>query len=90
MPFTSGRHWPDDARGAAKSRASQIGRTTSAPLAEGTGAFLRIATTQRITTAYTDRDVRSGRTYRYAVTALDRAPKANESPRSNEVSVTLP
>ena len=58
--------------------------------AEGAGAFLRIATTQRITTVYTDRDVRSGRTYRYAVTALDRARQANESPRSNEVSVTIP
>ena len=58
--------------------------------AEGAGAFLRIATTQRITTVYTDRDVQSGRTYRYVVTALDRAQKANESARSNEVSVTVP
>lgn len=58
--------------------------------AEGAGAFLRIATTQRITTVYTDRDVESGRTYRYAVTALDRARQANESARSNEVSVTIP
>jgi fibronectin type 3 domain-containing protein len=58
--------------------------------AEGTGAFLRIATTQAITTLYTDRDVQPGRTYRYAVTALDRARKANESARSQEVSVTVP
>jgi uncharacterized protein len=58
--------------------------------AEGTGAFIRIATIQAITTLYTDRDVRSGRTYRYAVTALDRARQANESARSNEVSVTVP
>jgi hypothetical protein len=58
--------------------------------AEGAGAFLRIATTQRIATVYTDRDVLSGRTYRYAVTALDHARKANESARSNEVSVTIP
>ena len=58
--------------------------------AEGTGAFVRIATVQPITTLYTDRDVQSGRTYRYAVTALDRARKANESARSNEVSVTVP
>ena len=58
--------------------------------AEGTGAFLRIATTQAITALYTDRDVQPGRTYRYAVTALDRAKKANESARSNEVSVTVP
>ena len=58
--------------------------------AESAGAFLRIATTQRITTVYTDRDVQSGRTYRYTVTALDRARQANESARSNEVSVTVP
>jgi hypothetical protein len=58
--------------------------------AEGTGPFLRIATLQRITTIYTDQDVQSGRTYRYVVTALDRALKANESQRSNEVTVTVP
>jgi predicted small lipoprotein YifL len=58
--------------------------------AEGTGTFMRIATTQAMTTLYTDRDVQAGRTYRYAVTALDRAQKANESTRSNEVSVTVP
>jgi predicted small lipoprotein YifL len=58
--------------------------------AEGAGAFLRIATTQVFTPLYTDRDVQPGRTYRYAVTALDRARQANESARSNEVSVTLP
>ncbi len=58
--------------------------------AEGTGAFIRIATILPATTLYTDRDVQSGRTYRYAVTALDRARKANESPRSNDVSVTVP
>ncbi len=57
---------------------------------EGTGALTRIATTQAIATLYTDRDVQSGRTYRYAVTALDRAKQANESPRSNEVTVTVP
>jgi predicted small lipoprotein YifL len=58
--------------------------------AEGTGAFLRIATVLPITMLYTDRDVQPGRTYRYVVTALDRAKKANESQRSNEVSVTVP
>jgi hypothetical protein len=58
--------------------------------AEGTGAFVRIATIQPLSTLYTDTDVQSGRTYRYAVTALDRARKANESPRSNEVTVTIP
>lgn len=58
--------------------------------AEGADAFLRIATTLASATLYTDRDVQPGRTYRYAVTALDRAKKANESARSNEVSVTVP
>lgn len=58
--------------------------------AEGSSAFIRVATTQAIATTYTDRDVQPGRTYRYAVTALDRARQANESPRSNEVSVTVP
>ncbi len=57
---------------------------------EGTGVLTRIATTQAIATIYTDREVQSGRTYRYAVTALDRAKQANESPRSNEVTVTVP
>jgi hypothetical protein len=58
--------------------------------AEGTGAFLRIATLQRITTIYTDQDVQSGRTYRYAVTAQDSSVRANESVRSNETTVTVP
>jgi chitodextrinase/predicted small lipoprotein YifL len=58
--------------------------------AEGTGAFVRIATIQAISTLYTDQDVQSGRTYRYVVTALDRARRANESARSNEVTVTVP
>ena len=58
--------------------------------AEGSGPFTRIATTPPITTIYTDRDVQAGQTYRYAVTALDRAKQPNESPRSNEVSVTVP
>jgi uncharacterized protein len=58
--------------------------------AEGSSAFVRVATTQASATIYSDRDVQSGRTYRYAVTALDRARKANESARSNEVTVTVP
>jgi len=58
--------------------------------AEGRGAFKRIGTTPAIATIYTDRDVQSGRTYRYAVTALDRAGRPNESPRSNEAVVTVP
>jgi hypothetical protein len=55
-----------------------------------TGDFVRIATTMAIATVYVDRDVRPGTTYRYAVTALDRARRPNESPRSNEISVRVP
>ena len=55
-----------------------------------TGEFMRIATTMAISTVYLDRDVRPGATYRYAVTALDRARRPNESARSNEISVRVP
>jgi hypothetical protein len=55
-----------------------------------TGDFVRIATTMAVATVYVDRDVRPGTTYRYAVTALDRARRPNESPRSNEISVRIP
>jgi fibronectin type 3 domain-containing protein len=57
--------------------------------AAGSGEFMRIATTTAPGTVYTDRDVRAGTTYRYAVTALDSARRANESPRSNVVSVRV-
>jgi hypothetical protein len=55
--------------------------------AEGRGGFVRIGTTAPPSTAYVDRDVTAGTTYRYAVTALDRARTPNESARSNEVTV---
>lgn len=58
--------------------------------AVGGGPFARIATTARVNTVYTDRNVQPGTTYRYAVTAIDRARRPNESGRSNEVSVTVP
>ena len=58
--------------------------------AEATGPLTRIAIIEAIPTLYTDRDVQSGRTYRYAVTALDRAKQPNESPRSNEITITVP
>ena len=58
--------------------------------ATGTGGFTRIGTALAGTTTFIDRDVRPGVTYRYAVTALDRARKPNESGRSAEVAVTLP
>ena len=56
----------------------------------GEGAFLRIATTPAVNIVYTDRDVKRGERYRYAVTALDRARTPNESIRSNEVRVSVP
>jgi len=55
--------------------------------AVGDGDFLRVGTTQTPTTVFTDRDITRGTRYRYAVTAIDRARKANESPRSNVVTV---
>ena len=54
-----------------------------------TGDFMRIATAVPPGTVYVDRDVRPGSSYRYAVTAIDRARKANESARSNVVSVRV-
>jgi len=53
------------------------------------GEFLRIATTLATGTVYTDRDVRAGASYRYAVTAIDNARRSNESARSNVVSVRI-
>ena len=57
--------------------------------AAGGGDFMRIGTTTAPGTVYTDRDVKAGTTYRYAVTALDRARRANESARSNVASVRV-
>jgi fibronectin type 3 domain-containing protein len=54
-----------------------------------TGDFMRIATAVPPGTVYVDRDVRPGATYRYAVTAIDRARRPNESARSNVVSVRV-
>ena len=56
--------------------------------AEGPGAFARIGTTPAGNTVFVDGDVQAGRAYRYAVTAVDRARRPNESPRSSEVTVT--
>ncbi len=55
--------------------------------AETGGSFVRIGSVAPPDTGFIDRDVRGGG-YRYAVTAIDRARKANESPRSNVVTVT--
>ena len=49
----------------------------------------RIGTTLVPTAVFVDRDVARG-TYRYAVSAFDKATIPNESARSAEVSVTIP
>jgi hypothetical protein len=53
------------------------------------GAFTRIASVRPPATTFVDRNVPPGR-YRYAVTAQDASTRANESGRSNEVTVTVP
>jgi fibronectin type 3 domain-containing protein len=58
--------------------------------ASGPGDFTRVGSAVGGSTTYTDRDVRPGATYRYAVTALDRARRANESSRSSEATATVP
>lgn len=57
--------------------------------AEGAGAFSRVGTTPAGSTVYVDRDVEPGRPYRYAVTAVDRARRPNESPHSGVVAVVV-
>lgn len=57
--------------------------------AADSGELMRVATALTPATVYTDRDVRPGVTYRYAVTAIDRARKPNESARSGVVSVRV-
>lgn len=53
------------------------------------GAFTRVGTVTAPATVFVDRDVPAG-TYRYAVAAQDTSSRANESTRSNEVTVKLP
>jgi hypothetical protein len=53
------------------------------------GAYTRVGSVRPPSTTFVDRNVPPGR-YRYAVTALDASTRANESPRSNEVTVTVP
>ena len=53
------------------------------------GAFERIGSTSTPSTTFLDRAVTRG-TYRYAVTAHDRAARPNESGRSNEVRASVP
>lgn len=57
--------------------------------AAGDAAFERVGSVGRAATVFVDRGVPPG-TYRYAVTAYDASVRANESPRSGEVRVTVP
>ena len=57
--------------------------------ADGGGSPQRIGSVPVPSTTFVDRGVRPG-TYRYTVTAQDSGARANESPRSNEVTVTVP
>lgn len=58
--------------------------------AVGSGPFVRVATASAVNTVYTDRAVKRGERYRYAVTALDQARAPNESARSNVAEVVIP
>ena len=53
------------------------------------GPLERVGSTTAPGTTFTDRDVPAGR-WRYAVSAQDTSSRANESPRSAEVSVVVP
>jgi large repetitive protein len=57
--------------------------------ADATGPFVRVGSVRAPGSTYTDRELAPG-VYRYAVTAQDASARANESGRSNEVSVTVP
>lgn len=55
----------------------------------GGGELARVGTARAPATTFVDRDLRPG-VYRYVVTSQDATARANESPRSNEVTVRLP
>jgi hypothetical protein len=57
--------------------------------ARGAGPLERVGAVRVPGTTFTDRDVPPG-PYRYAVTAQDTSARANESRRSNEVTVSVP
>jgi fibronectin type 3 domain-containing protein len=50
----------------------------------------RLTQTPQAGTTFVDADVRSGQTYYYVVTAVDRSRRANESIPSAEVAATAP
>jgi hypothetical protein len=57
--------------------------------AAGQGPFVRLGSVRAPATSFVDRDVPPG-TYRYAVSVQDATARANESVRSDAVTVTLP
>ena len=52
--------------------------------------YVRLTPAAAVGTLYIDRTVERGKTYRYTVTAVDRARAANESARSTPTTVTVP
>ncbi len=57
--------------------------------AAGAGPLTRVGAVRVPAATFTDRDVPAG-AWRYAVTAQDSSARVNESPPSNEVTVTVP
>ncbi|MGH7392383.1 MAG: fibronectin type III domain-containing protein [Candidatus Rokuibacteriota bacterium] len=70
------------------SPASDVARYVVYRAAPG-APFGRVGTVAAPATVFVDRDVPAG-PHRYAVTAQDAGSRANESPRSNEATVSLP
>jgi fibronectin type 3 domain-containing protein len=53
----------------------------------GEGEFTRLNSDPVDKTVFLDKDVTLGQEYDYAVSAVDKSPRKNESPRSEEVRV---
>jgi fibronectin type 3 domain-containing protein len=53
----------------------------------GEGEFMRLTSDPLDKTVFLDKDVAVGQEYDYAVSAVDKSPRKNESPRSEEVRV---
>jgi hypothetical protein len=70
------------------SRAADVGAYVVYRARPG-GRFERVGSARPPGTTFTDRPVPPGR-YRYVVTAQDTSTRANESARSNEVTVAVP
>lgn len=72
------------------SRAPDVGGYFVYRATAPTGEFSRVNVTAVSPTVFVDRTVERGKSYRYTVTAIDKARRPNESPRSEEASVTIP